>query len=898
MCDLYQSSVIAITETWLSAQHDIASFGYKNFHCFTKIRPAQRGGGVMMLFSPNCIVQSLELDKSFRAPASCDILLVQQQRPSHTWCLIYRPPNCTYKDTECLTDMMESIAAKHRNVTFLGDFNCPNINWETESLNKHTPCDEILLETTVFLHLIQLVRQPTRGNHILDLILTTVPELFSGITTAPPIADGDHDAIIGCVSISPQSSHVKCSLNWSKANYDEISRALADIDWQVAFCGSEDINGYWSAFQTIIRKLIHLFVPVRKVKCKETICKGLTRRQKDKFRAWRKWRKDKTNVNKAKFNIATRKLRKYLHRRAAQFEFRLAHERSSRIFDYVNRKTSHYSGITQLRGDDNTLITEDINLCEKLSSEFASNFSKASLYDSSYVSDVLSGNQHSPVDISIDEYTVHHLLSNQNNCVAGPDGIPGIMLRKLASVLSRPLTTIFQQSLFTGTVPDEWRRAYITPIYKGKGDRLDSNSYRPINITSVVCKVLEKHIVNHINAVIQDSKPLLNNCQHGFSKGKSTLTNLLSCDAKLAKILNDGDSADLVMLDFARAFDRVNHDALLRKLSYIAIPKHLLRWLTNFLRNRTQIVTLNGAKSSARKVISGVIQGSVVGPTLFNLFVSDLSSIVRHIDLDMYADDGKGLGRIAEPWDTDLVQYDLDAIGIWSTQNMLPLSLDKCCVLHYGYHNPRQEYTIGGCNIRSVYECADLGVLRSDDFSYTSHVYQLAIKASRVCGMFMRAFSTRSREFMMRLWTAYIRPKLEYASQVWEGSHGSGRLERIQRRFTKRISRLQSQDYETRLQATNLPTLSDRRKYLDLILVHKLLFGYLGVVSSNLGVHRVRSRTRNNFINLVTHRANSSAVGNSFCFRVSRLWNNLPGNLKCIPRHNIFKKLLKKHLNI
>ena len=336
----------------------------------------------------------------------------------------------------------------------------------------------------------------------------------------------------------------------------------------------------------------------------------------------------------------------------------------------------------------------------------------------------------------------------------------------------------------------------------------------------------------------------------------------------------------------------------MRKLSYIAIPEHLLRWLTNFLRNRTQIVTLNGAKSSARKVISGVIQGSVVGPTLFNLFVSDLSSIVRHIDLDMYADDGKGLGRIAEPWDTDLVQYDLDAIGIWSTQNMLPLSLDKCCVLHYGYYNPRQEYTIGGCNIRSVYECADLGVLRSDDFSYTSHVYQLAIKASRVCGMFMRAFSTRSREFMMRLWTAYIRPKLEYASQVWEGSHGSGRLERIQRRFTKRISGLQSQDYETRLQATNLPTLSDRRKYMDLILVHKLLFGYLGVVSSNLGVHRVRSRTRNNFINLVTHRANSSAVGNSFCFRVSRLWNNLPGNLKCIPRHNVFKKLLKKHLNI
>jgi len=162
--------------------------------------------------------------------------------------------------------------------------------------------------------------------------------------------------------------------------------------------------------------------------------------------------------------------------------------------------------------------------------------------------------------------------------------------------------------------------------------------------------------VNHINAALQDSKPLLNNCQHGFSKGKSTLTNLLSCDAKLAKILNDGDSADLVMLDFARAFDRVNHDALLRKLRYIAISECLLRWLASFLRNRTQIVTLNGAKSSARKVISGVIQGSVVGPTLFNLFVSDLPSIVRHIDLDMYADDGKGLGRIAGPWDTDLVQ--------------------------------------------------------------------------------------------------------------------------------------------------------------------------------------------------------------------------------------------------
>jgi hypothetical protein len=251
----------------------------------------------------------------------------------------------------------------------------------------------------------------------------------------------------------------------------------------------------------------------------------------------------------------------------------------------------------------------------------------------------------------------------------------------------------------------------------------------------------------------------------------------------------------------------------------------------------------------------------VVDPALFNLFVNDIAKVVRYIELFMFADDIKGLAKVNTLNDAKCVQEDLNALGEWSAENKLPFSINKCCMLHYGLRNPNSSYCINKIILHEVDEHDDLGVLRCADFSYTKHVKRTSAKVFRLCGMYCRVFTSRSREFMMRLWKTYLRPKLEYASQVWHDSYGCYKLERIQRKFTKRISGLSTLVYEDRLSELNLPSLKNRRCFLDLIFTHKLLNGQFNVTSGDLHVSHVQSNTRSNGVNMAIKRAISAAVG-------------------------------------
>ena len=149
----------------------------------------------------------------------------------------------------------------------------------------------------------------------------------------------------------------------------------------------------------------------------------------------------------------------------------------------------------------------------------------------------------------------------------------------------------------------------------------------------------------------------------------------------------------------------------------------------------------------------------------------------------------KALSKILTVEDCELTQSDLDFIQEWSGVNRLPLCLPKSCVLHYGRRNTGYKYTIGNLPISAVKEHGDLGVLRTADFSNGKHVAKLALKVNRLLGMFLRAFTSRSSPFMLKLWVSYLRPKLEHASQIWNNSFGCPWLERIQRKFLKKNSR-------------------------------------------------------------------------------------------------------------
>ena len=283
--------------------------------------------------------------------------------------------------------------------------------------------------------------------------------------------------------------------------------------------------------------------------------------------------------------------------------------------------------------------------------------------------------------------------------------------------------------------------------------------------------------------------------------------------------------------------------------------------------------------SSARNLQLGVIQSSVIGSTFFNFFINDLHKVIHYIKLFTFAKDGKGLAEVFFWENTLFAQEDQDAISNWSVDNNLPLSVTKCCVLHFGSHNPMREYMFNGSLLIAV---DDLGILRTKKFSYSKRVEKTVAKVSWLCGMFCVVFTSRSKEFKRHLWVSYLRPKLEYGCQVRQNSCRCYKLERIQRRFTKCMPTLNTLSYEDRLNELRLPSLHNSREFVNIIFLHKLFKGQLKIQLTVLLIRKVSSCTRSNSVDVTTRCPKTATIQRSFCFRIVSKWNNLLGDrMKC-----------------
>ena len=220
----------------------------------------------------------------------------------------------------------------------------------------------------------------------------------------------------------------------------------------------------------------------------------------------------------------------------------------------------------------------------------------------------------------------------------GPDKVHPLILKTLSNTLADPLCRIFNTSLQSGKVPDTWKEGVVTAIFK-KGMKSLASNYRAITPTSVVCKLLEGFITEYLKKHLT-----LNNkhdkYQHGFTPGISTVTNLIEALNIWSEALSHGLPVDIIYLDFEKAFDKVPHERLLNQLYRYGIRGSLLEWIRNYLHERTQMVRVNGEYSSIAPVLSGVPQGSVLGPALFLIFVADASDIVKNF-ISLYADDTK-----------------------------------------------------------------------------------------------------------------------------------------------------------------------------------------------------------------------------------------------------------------
>jgi hypothetical protein len=321
-----------------------------------------------------------------------------------------------------------------------------------------------------------------------------------------------------------------------------------------------------------------------------------------------------------------------------------------------------------------------------------------------------------------------------------------------------------------------------------------------------------------------------------------------------------------------------------------------LRWFESFLSNRTQQVKVGEGVSSVCQVISGVIQGSVCGPVLYSVLAD---SLLRQVQLPAvsYADDFKIIADVTAHG-LVVVQREIDTVVKWSDEHNMPLSTDKCSVLHCGPHQPLNNYFIKSHQMASVDQLKDLGVTRSSSGYYVGHCEAVVSKASRAAGAIRRAFQLRSPKLLWPAFQSYVIPILMYASAAWNPylAKDCNALEAVQRRFTKRIHGLEHMSYESRLEHLNAMSLQKRRVYADMILAYKATHGLLHVEASDLGLNVLQSKTRGDGSHLVQRRGNSQATSALYCCRAPATWNKLPGTITCSKSFFGFKRTLRNHL--
>ena len=773
----------------------------------------------------------------------------------------------------------------------------------------------------------QIIDIPTRNNNILDLFVTNKFDLTLDISTVKS-SISDHNLIKiplaytfghpkSVVKRTPEPLREKSfsSLDFSNADYNVLSSAFDAIDWDKM--QSECPTGSFAS--EVYSKVLSIcleYVPLK-------TCNKTHKKKKGNPNLARKKRKilarlfalKQHNPESPQIKVLEESLKdveaykkSQITRAKLRSELKAIDSIKSNpafFYKYAKKFAKTKSRIGPLKHPCGSVTDDPQSMSNILQDQFAGVFSDPSSYDKLDPSFLCATSTLNSIsfDVTSISNAIDELHLNSN---VGEHGFPNCLLKSCKSSLSYPIFCIWKESFESGSIPAFLKSQTIVPVFK-KGSKLHPKNYRPIALTSNIIKIFERVIRSQLVHYLETNQ-LISKNQHGFRKGYSCISELLiHYDDILSNMIHENADTDVIYLDFAKAFDKVDHDILLKKLKRYGIGGKLHQWLSTFLVGRSQTVIVDGFKSYNIIVSSGVPQGTVLGPILFLLFVNDIELCLSNAKVRCFADDSRLFKSINSPEDVSSLQNDLSNVIRWAKENNMCLNEEKFQLLqhHVSSRNFKTMLALPFVYYENCYfanesvidpssSISDLGIVMQEDLGFSSHISDIVKRARNKLSWALGVFKSRSEIVICTLYKSIVRPILEYCCIVWNSEKilDISSVEAIQRTATSKISSISHLNYWDRLKALNLMSLQRRRERFIIMYMHKIL---KNKVPNDLSVEfytNIRLGIKACIPSLPRFRSHLSAYDSSFAVKGPKLWNLLPKYLNCIDNFESFKQNL------
>ena len=817
-------------------------------------------------------------------------------------------------------DMMDEASAITKDILLLGDFNI-----------HHPETDVNWAPTIKAFGLEQLITEPTRvcttRASMLDHIYKTADIMVTDVEVSNDTIS-DHYTI-SCTWIfkltkTPTKGHTTVEYRSFK-HFNDIAFLydLSCVDFSMVYnCANPDeaLYMFYNALMSVIN--VHAPLRLRRVKF-ETLPSWLKSNIIHEMELRDYYKRNKMSQYKRQRNRVTDLIR---DAKRNYFNSLLQHEKNTkhiwRAINVITNKKKSQQNIIPLTPDtlNSHFLAIPPGLANSEYGEFSNDFIIEDTLQQFCQSKLKNGKSFEIPLLAVHE--VGKLISDlKNKKSMGPDNLTAYLLKLTLPYIVEPLTYIYNLSIQLSIFPSLLKHAKVIPLPKSK-DLNDPGNYRPISILSVLSKPLERHIHNHLLLHLENNS-LLVPSQSGFRPNHSCQTALTKmCDTWLSAI-NESAMIGAVFLDFRKAFDTVNHYIMIKKLEIYLGNSLSTSFFKSYLEDRHQYVLINGKRSKKGTIVSGVPQGSILGPLLFSLYINDLPLLVSNntpqsskcfrsndcssdtqcnVTNDLFADDASlySTNKDLKTLEKSL-QKSLDLTTKWCKDNRMVIHPDKTKSMIIATRQKLQreplklKLSLGQKQIEQVQQHRVLGVMLDSEFKWLPHLDNVLKSVSRNLYLLSQLRHVADTESLMMFFYAHILPHVNYASNIWDGcaDQHMKKLNSLYRRAFKLIN--VQKEIPTDQKISELGAISLEKQLLlnKAVLVYKVING----LSPNYLDHLCRKPTRRyDSVNLIVPFARIDLYKTSFSFSGSLLWNSIPKDIRNKPSLPSFKKALKRHM--